>query len=211
VTLAPHATTPGLFTLGLPILRGTPTIGDGALQTTNGDAITATYRDASAQGAPATASARIVGRVVLVDDDAESGPSKWKSSGWTITDETAAGNGHCWTDSARRLATANTTNHLQVARPLDLRGCVGTRLGFSHAFATERGYDQCYVEVRSKRRPWEVVALYTGFQRDFVASEVDLSRFDGEEKVRVRFAYKSDRIIASDGWYIDDIRLVTGR
>jgi hypothetical protein len=202
---------PGLLQPPVRLERSTVVAGDDVLQVSRGDTISAEYRDAFPEEAVRVTSARVLDRVILVEDDAESGPSKWKASGWSIRIRGASGEGHCWTDSAGGAATTNTTSYLQIARPFDLRASVGTSLSFSHAFDTEPGFDHCFVEARAKGRPWEIVALFTGFQRDFVQTTIDLSRFDGLEKVKIRFAFRSDRIIPSDGWYLDDVRLITTR
>jgi len=109
------------------------------------------------------------------------------------------------------MAAPDSATYLQIARPVDLRNCLGTRLRFSHSYATERGFDHCYVEARTKGQPWTVVARFSGLQREFVPQEIDLSAFDGAPKVKLRFAVRSDRIIPSDGWYVDNIEITTGQ
>ncbi len=211
VSLARTTGIPGLFAATLPLQRGAAASGNGTLDVRIGDTITLTYADASNGGATRTATARIVRRVSLFSDRMESGPTSWKTRTFELTTERAASPTHSWTDSPGRNYSDETTYQLQLKQAFDLRDVVGSRLVFNQRFLTEPGYDLCLVEVRAKGVNWKTVAVFSGAQPDFMQSTIDLSAFDGKDKVKVRFRLVSDQLVNDDGWHIDDVDVQTGR
>lgn len=51
--------------------------------------------------------------------------------------------------------------------------------------------------------------LYHGTQTEWVEETVDLSPFDGEPTVTLRFTLKSDGYVQGDGFYLDNLRVVS--
>ncbi|MBK6913945.1 MAG: immune inhibitor A [Ignavibacteriales bacterium] len=50
--------------------------------------------------------------------------------------------------------------------------------------------------------------LYDGTQLTWVVENMDLSEFIGQN-IKLRFYFQSDQSVTGDGWYVDDIRLMT--
>jgi hypothetical protein len=211
VTLARSANVPGLFAAELSIARGATTAGNGSLDVQLGDTITLAYDDASAGGAERTATARIVRKDSLFRDTLEGGAANFKAKLFKLTTEAAASPSHAWHDSPGGNYADESTYTLQIKRKFGLSGAVGSRLNFNHKLDTEPGYDLCIVEGRVKNGAWTTLAVFSGLQRTFVPVSVDLSRFDGQKKVQVRFSLVSDPFVNADGWFIDDVQVQTGR
>ncbi|MHB8843024.1 MAG: T9SS type A sorting domain-containing protein, partial [Candidatus Aquicultor sp.] len=50
--------------------------------------------------------------------------------------------------------------------------------------------------------------VYDGTQRNWVKEEIDLKQFGGKQ-IKIRFKLLSDGSVQKDGWYLDDISIVT--
>ncbi len=212
VTLDQATGVPGLFATTVALRRGAPTAGDGTLDVALGDTITLVYQDASAGGAEVTATARVVRRVALLDDNLESGQANWKAGQFSLTTEAFASPSHSWTDSPGTNYSDESAYRLQIKTKFDFTNTVGSRLIFSQKFDTEPGYDLCIVEARAKGvAAWRTLAVFSGSQPDFQQVAIDLSEFDGKKGVRLRFSLVSDQLVNADGWHIDDVEVQTGR
>ena len=82
---------------------------------------------------------------------------------------------------------------------------------FQNQYDTEAGYDLCIVEAKASGGAWRPIAVYSGLQRRFKLTTVDLKELDGRKGVKVRFTLQTDAKIFGDGWHIDDVQLLTGR
>jgi len=202
---------PGRFRTNLLLRRGSVTMGNNTLDVAQGDTVTVTYQDATGNEAR-TATARIVRRVDLLNDSLEQGQANWKAGQFKLDTERSASPTHAWSDSPGANYADNTTYRLQLRTKFDLTGGVGSRLVFKHSFDTEVGYDLCIVEVKAKgTNGWRTVMVYSGAQPEFETASIDLSAFDGKQKVSIRFSLVSDPFVNEGGWWIDDVQVQTGR
>jgi hypothetical protein len=211
VSVAPAENIPGLFEQQFGLRRGAATAGDGTLDVVLGDTITVSYADDSNGGAVATATARVVRRVALLEDRMEAGTANWKANRFSLTTEAASSPTHSWTDSPGTQYADESVYRLQLKPKFDLTGVAGSRLVFRHKYDTEPGYDLCIVEARAKGKNWTILAVFSGRQTSFSTTSLDMSEFDGRTGVKVRFSLVSDQSVHEDGWHIDDVEMVTGR
>jgi hypothetical protein len=201
---------PGLFEKSIAINRGAGAQNDGMLNVALGDTVTLSYNDASAGGTK-TDTARIVRRAILVNDTLESGAANWKSKQFKLTTEAAASPTHSWTESEGRQYSNESKYTLTLKPAFDLRNSHGTRLAFKHTLATEPGYDLCTVEVKAQGSTWKTIAVFSGYVEEFADVLIDLSEFDGKQKVKIRFVLTTDQLVTDDGWHLDDIAVITGK
>lgn len=202
---------PGLFRATLPLRRGSVTSGNDTLDVAQGDTVTVTYQDSTGNQAR-TGTARIVRRVDLLNDSLEQGQANWKAGQFKLSTERSASPTHAWSDSPGANYADNTNYRLQLKTKFDLSGGVGSRLVFKHAFATEVGYDLCIVEAKAKGSPqWRTIMVFSGEQPSFEPVSLDLSAFDGKQKVSIRFSLITDPFVNDGGWWIDDVQVQTGR
>ncbi|MCS6885368.1 MAG: M36 family metallopeptidase [Acidobacteriota bacterium] len=201
--LREHAFIPGLFEGSITTTVSAPNPGDGQLQASIGDTVTASY------DTNVTAQARIVREVVLLEDPVNNGKNFVLVSDWKLTKTIYASAPKSLTDSKKGNYPNNANSIVELKSELDFTNTLGSRLIFKHKFSLEKGFDYGYVDVKVGNGLWTPVAAFTGFQAEFADTSVDLSHFDGR-KVSVRFRLTSDGGVTADGWYIDDIKVVTG-
>jgi hypothetical protein len=203
----------GQFTGNIVVAFATPAVGDRILQSAIGDTFTVTYDDASTgQNGPGQAivKARGVRLQTLLEDSIENGAASLKPDNvWQITTQAFHSPTHSWTDSPLGPYLDETNASLK-SKNIKLGGLIGSRLIFWQKFDFEAGYDFGLIEVKVGSKPWQAIASFTGTQNDFRETTIDLSRFDGEDKVKVRFRLVSDVGKVGDGWYIDDVKVVAG-
>lgn len=106
----------------------------------------------------------------------------------------------------------------------------GTILSFQHSYNTDPGRDGGVIEFTEDGENWfdaendfiengyngEVTdnptttlngrAMFTGNSDGFITSQIDLTRFAGQDLI-VRFRFASDRRFQQDGWYVDDLKV----
>jgi len=82
-------------------------------------------------------------------------------------------------------------------------------LSFWHRYATEPGFDFCYVEVSSNNgTTWQQVASYNGSMTTWTQQTFDITQYAGAStQLKLRFRLTSDAGVVGDGWYVDDVKL----
>ena len=100
----------------------------------------------------------------------------------------------------------NNADATVTTGPLDLSGGRNCMLNFLFRGRTEPGPDRMLVEVRRSGGPWEEVASYSG-RFPVTLGEIDLSAYDGEESLRLRFRLKTDGSVRAPGFVIDSLYL----
>ena len=185
---------------------------DGILQSSVGDTIQVIYQDASnqqGQSAQAIATTRTVKLKTLLSDTLENGignfvpDNKWKLTTTFFNSPTRS-----WTDSPKGNYKDRANSILKVKK-VNLTGLLGAKLVFWQRYQIERGFDFGFVEVKPGKQPWQTIAAFTGEQLDFQKTTIDLSQFDGQ-KLAVRFRLATDGGTTADGWYLDDIEILSG-
>jgi len=134
--------------------------------------------------------------------------SNWTATGlWNITTSTFNSSPSSFTDSP----TGNYGNNLDVSltttAPISLANSPVAYLSFYHRYATEAGFDYCYVEVSSDNGlSWQLVSSYNGTMTTWTQQTFDISRFtNSSSQVKVRFRLTTDANTVADGWYVDDV------
>lgn len=195
---------PGLFTGSVAIVFASASPGDGRLQAALGDTIRASSTD------QAVAQARTI-REVTIFEDAVSKKEQFNIvSDWKLTKTTFKSPSKSLTDSKKGDYKNNANSIVEIMPKFNFTEMAGSRLVFQHKYALERGFDFGYVDVRVGNGLWTPVAAFTGIQSEFSETSIDLSSFDGRDRVSIRFRLSSDGGVTADGWYIDDIRLIGG-
>lgn len=195
---------PGFFTGSVAVVFASANSGDGRLQTSLGDTIQASYAD------KVVARARAV-REVTVFEDAVNRKEQFNIvSDWKLTKTVFKSPSKALTDSKKGDYRNNANSIVEISRKIDLAEMAGSRLVFQHKYALERSFDFGYVDVRVGDGLWTPIAAFTGIQSDFSEASIDLSSFDGRSRVYIRFRLSSDDGVTADGWYIDDIRVISG-
>jgi hypothetical protein len=78
-----------------------------------------------------------------------------------------------------------------------------------HRYATEAGFDFCYVEVSNDNgTTWQQVASYNGTLSAWTQQTFDITTMAaGSTQLKIRFRLTSDAGLVGDGWYVDDVKL----
>jgi subtilisin family serine protease len=149
-------------------------------------------------------------------DDIESGPGDWRTEGtaqWGIVDTEYKSFTHCWTDSPLGTYGNNTDSWLILPR-VDLSRKWMSRLTYQLRMETETYRDLLYVEASIDGVNWTNIygpgVGYTGSTGDaFVEVSDDISAYDGQPTVYIRFRLVSDSQNTFDGVYIDDVNITS--
>jgi subtilisin family serine protease len=155
---------------------------------------------------------------MIFADDAETGASDalWIADApWARTTEDASPDGaqaplsgsYSWTDSpGGDYSDGVTTNLTSIA--FSLEDATNSAFEFDHRYDIEDTWDHGYVQVSANGgASWTTLGSYTGTQDAWTSVSFDLSAYDGEPSVQVRFQLTTDIVITRDGWYIDDVRV----
>ncbi|HMV85574.1 MAG TPA: M36 family metallopeptidase [Blastocatellia bacterium] len=218
LTLTADGTFAGSYTSSLRVVPGAATPGDGALQASLAarDKITVIYDDAnngSGAAAQVTAQADVAGEKNFFEDTVETGNLGWSVTGtpadtWAVTETRAASGTRSWTDSPNGNYVAGTNASL-VSPLFDLSRAAGVTLTFAHTYALTSGFDYGIVEFSlDDGASWKRAAAFTGTQSSFIQAQLKLDALAGQAKARIRFRLNSNVTTTSDGWTIDDIRII---
>ena len=145
-------------------------------------------------------------------DDIESGPGDWITHGttqWAITDTECNSPTHCWTDSPGGNYHNNTDSWLALPR-VDLSKSRMSRLTYYLRMETEAYRDFLYVEASVDGITWTNIydpgVGYTGSTGgNFIKITDDISTYDGQFTVYIRFRLVADSQNTFDGVSIDDV------
>lgn len=162
-------------------------------------------------------------------DNAENGTDEWIAEGtWNTTDEKSFDGMYSFTDSPNDTYQSNSETSLILSNPVDLTGLNNAMLTFKTRYNMERDWDMAQLQISTDNgNTWEPIGgeystngagndgvqtlntpVYNGF-RDlaWVEETVSLIPYIGEQ-VQTRFLIATDVAIETDGWYIDDIKLI---
>jgi hypothetical protein len=115
---------------------------------------------------------------------------------------------HSWTDSPLGDYGNNTDSWLLLPR-IDLSGKYLSKLTFYLRMETERDRDFLSIEASTDGMNWAAIAgaEYTGYMVGFFT--LDISAFDGQPEVYVRFRLVTDSHNTADGVYLDDVDITS--
>jgi len=136
------------------------------------------------------------------------------ATNWTASSPWALGTGpgayhsttKAWSDSPGYYAN-NADTALTMNVDVDLGTAFAPHLVFWHKYELETDFDFGYLEISvDSGTSWLPVRLATytgvaGWQRE----QVDLTSFQGQANVKIRFRLVTDKTVVWDGWYIDDV------
>jgi len=143
-------------------------------------------------------------------DSAENGFSRWTTNGtWGITSSTYHSPSNSFTDSPGGNYGNNQNTYMVLANPINISSYPVTYLSFWHRYATEAGYDFCYVEVSSDNgTTWQTVTSYNGTLATWTQQTFDITSYaNSSSQLRIRFRLQTDASVVADGWYVDDIKI----
>lgn len=164
---------------------------------------------------------------IFVDNAASA--ISWANSGnggWSTTTSTFYSAPSCYTDSPNGDYSDNTTGRFSLDSLIAITDTVGGAiLRFYAKWDIEAGYDYAQVAVAvnngftftplcgkytktGNSNQDNGQPIYDGTQADWVLEEIDMTDYIGEN-VTIRFLLKSDQFVTGDGFYFDDLELIT--
>ena len=175
-----------------------------------------------------------VGTANIVFKDSSLIPStKWNITSnvtqkWDVTTSSFKSKPNSFTDSPNGIYENNATVVMSLRDSINLSGVANPKLAFWTKFDFENDWDCGKIEISSDLgKTWVPVGgkysntavgqgrqfptnspLYDGTQQNWVKEEIDLKAFAGKQ-IKIRFSVLSDEYVQKDGWYLDDISIVT--
>ncbi len=149
--------------------------------------------------------------VEIFSDDFESGTTNWTFAGgpdWGLVETQQVSPTHSLTESPGGLYAASTSYYATMVNPLDLAASFDARLTYNIKYEIEIGnFDWGYVEVSTDGGSnWlQVHSFAAEPMTDWIAEDIPLSGFVGNESVLIRFSLVTDGGYEVDGMYIDDV------
>jgi len=147
---------------------------------------------------------------VTFADSAEQTFSNWTTTNtWAQTTTQFHTATKSFTDSPAGNYANNANNSMTLVTPINIASYPVVFLSFWHRYATEAGYDFCYVEVSSNNgTAWQTVASFNGTNTTWSQVSLDITPYaQGSSNLKIRFRLQSDAGTVADGWYVDDIKL----
>ena len=164
---------------------------------------------------------------ISFNEDGESDMNQWRQSSWGFSNEAYSGSASI-TDSPDGNYSANSVKSLVIDSPIDLTNVSNSRLVFWAKWDIEDDYDGVSIEVQANGGPWISLPgkytkkssgsgsgqpkgsfVYDGKQTDWVKESIDLDAIEGFGEVLIRFVFRSDEYTEEDGFYFDDLQLLT--
>ena len=147
------------------------------------------------------------------------------SGGWGLGTNKFVSAPYSFTDSPSGNYPASADAKLTIDSVFNLTGLLKAQLEFDTQWATEIDYDYCQVQASTDNgTTWSALSgnythvststhepaepLYDGTQSSWVHESMNLSAFIGKN-IKIRFRLVSDGSLQYDGWYVDNIKLVT--
>jgi subtilisin family serine protease len=144
-------------------------------------------------------------------DDVESGAGDWETGGtfqWAIVDREYQTPIHCWTDSPLGDYDNNADSWLILPR-IDLSRKWLSRLTYYLRMETEAYKDFLYIEASTDGANWTNISEtgHTGSRWGIFSN--DISAYDDQPTVYIRFRLVTDSQNTADGVYIDDVDIIS--
>jgi len=151
-----------------------------------------------------------LGATSVFDDDMESGTSQWAGTGdWAQTTSSYHSSSHSWTDSPGSIYDNNLSVSLSSVS-FSMISTNWNKLTFWHNYDLENNRDFAYVEISTGTSgSWVTLQSFTGNSNGWTQEEIDLSSYDGQSLVKLRFRMTTDESGQLDGWYIDDVAVAS--
>lgn len=151
---------------------------------------------------------------------------EWTSTnnGWTITDKDYYSADFCITDSPDGLYKPNNTNEITLNSKLFVPNKTNVILNFKAKWDIEKGYDWVAVMCSKGGSDFEPLCgdktvignqyqlqnepVFDGTQDHWVDVNMDLNDFAGDS-VYIKFILVTDPYVNGDGFYFDDIKIIS--
>ena len=99
----------------------------------------------------------------------------------------------------------NTNSWSRTASSFSLSGMSDCRAQYFLWLDTEQGFDGIIVEASTNALTWTQLAAWSGDSGGWIWQNEDMSAFDGQPSVYLRYRFVSDGSQTGDGAYIDDV------
>lgn len=168
-----------------------------------------------------------IGNQTIIFSDNYSNNSHWTSSSlWGLTNISFVSAPYSMTDSPGGNYPDNATNILTLKDTILIPDQLGCLLKFSAKWNLELGYD--YVQVMATTNngiSWTALSgkytinsfgtfqpinqpVYNGIQNSWINEVIDISQLQNKN-IQLRFYFRSDGSTTADGFYIDDIQIIS--
>ncbi|MGH2978849.1 MAG: S8 family serine peptidase [Solirubrobacterales bacterium] len=132
--------------------------------------------------------------------------SRWTTGGTRNTWGRVCGGGECsMTDSPTGNYRNNTNSWSRTASTFNLSGMSDCRVQYFLWLNTEQGFDGIFVEASTNGTSWTELAAWSGTSGGWIWLDEDLSAFDGQPNVYLRYRLLTDGSQTGDGAYVDDV------
>jgi hypothetical protein len=163
---------------------------------------------------------------ILFINTAEEGMLGWVPGDWGTTNTTFVSPENSFADSPNGNYPANADNAMITQHTIDLSGLDRVFLEYYSRWDIEKNWDFAQVLIATDGTNWEPLQAprmrsgsgqgvqtagepgYDGTQIDWVKESIDISDF-ANQPVSLKFQFQSDGFVEADGWYLDDIRILT--
>jgi subtilisin family serine protease len=165
-------------------------------------------------GAPGTGTLSAYPFHARFEDDFEVADfsSRWTTGGTRNSWGRVCGGGTClMTDSPTGNYQNNTNSWSRTASTFSLSGMTDCRAQYFLWLDAEQGFDGIFVEASTNGSTWTEVAAWSGNSGGWIWLDEDLSAFDGQPNVYLRYRLVTDGSITRDGAYIDDVTVRCAR
>ncbi len=152
----------------------------------------------------------LVGAGTVTFNDNASTFTNWTTNAtWNTTTAQFNSSPSSFTDSPGGNYGNNANNSMTLATAVNISATPVVYLSFYHRYATEAGFDFCYVEVSNDNgTTWQQVASFNGTMTTWTQLTYDItSMAGGTTQLKIRFRLTSDAGVVGDGWYVDDVKL----
>ena len=161
----------------------------------------------------------------LITEDNSSFENYFTNGDWSLTIDEFVSAPSSITDSPMGRYRNNTDSEIVLTTPIDLTGSEAAILQYWAKWEIEDNYDYVqimatddnggtwtplcgkYTNLASPDQP-EDEQLYDGIQSDWVLEEVSLNDYLGET-ILIKFLFFSDGFVRADGFYFDDLNVVS--
>ena len=154
---------------------------------------------------PATQSATTVPLVLDVNDPMENLDNWYIQGDWGVDTLFKHGGSASISDSPGS-AYQNSLNNNYILTAVNLTSATRPVLSFWDRYdIATAGSDWAWVEISPNGTSWSRRYNCRGTRTNWVEQFIDLSEWNGQENVRIRFWLQTDSSTTRDGWYIDDL------
>lgn len=163
------------------------------------------------------------GLITIVEDNGDD-LEAWDAVGqWSTTDNYFYSPPTAFADNNAFQSQSNSNAFMSFEEPIDLGSATQASLDFYARWDIEEDFD--YVQVMASTDGLDYAALcglftnagsmaqvedeplYDGTQAQWVAEQIDLGDYLGEDEVWIRFLFVSDGFVTGEGFYFDDLRV----